>query len=69
MILESGSALTLLPLQDAFAWPDRINTPSVVDDVNWTWRVPRPVDRWSAWPEARERQDWLRARSREAHRV
>ena len=49
---RSGSYLALLPLQDAFGWTDRINTPSVVNDVNWTWRVPRPVDEWSAWPEA-----------------
>jgi 4-alpha-glucanotransferase len=65
---RSGSALALLPLQDAFGWPDRINTPSVVDDVNWTWRVPRPVDEWSAWPEAVARQARLRSLARETGR-
>jgi 4-alpha-glucanotransferase len=51
--------MSLLPLQDAFGWADRINTPSVVDDRNWTWRVPRPTDTWRDWPEARARQAWL----------
>jgi len=65
---RSGSYLALLPLQDAFGWTDRINTPSVVNDVNWTWRVPRPVDEWSAWPEAVTRQSHLRTLTREARR-
>ena len=39
-------ALTLIPLQDVFGWTDRINTPAVVDEVNWTWRLPWPVDTW-----------------------
>ena len=64
----SSSFLALLPLQDAFGWTERINTPSVVDDLNWTWRVPRPVDEWSAWPEAVARQSQLRALTREARR-
>lgn len=59
-LIGSGSGLALLPLQDAFGWADRINTPSVVDDRNWTWRVARPVDEWNDWPEAQERQRWLR---------
>ena len=32
----------------------------VVDEINWTWKVPRPVDTWGEWVEARERQSWLR---------
>ena len=67
-LLESGSFLSLVPLQDVFGWTDRINTPSVVDDLNWTWQVPRPVDEWSAWPEAVARQSQLRALTREARR-
>ena len=59
-LLESGSYLSLVPMQDVFGWTDRINTPSVVNDLNWTWRVPRPVDAWAEWPEAAERQSWLR---------
>ena len=55
-LLSAGSYLTLIPLQDVFGWTDRINTPAVVDEMNWTWRVKWPVDtlarsarkRWSA---------------------
>jgi 4-alpha-glucanotransferase len=65
---QSNSCLALLPLQDAFGWTERINTPSVVNELNWTWRVPRPVDEWSAWPEAVTRQSQLRALTREARR-
>jgi 4-alpha-glucanotransferase len=59
-LIGSGSYLALLPIQDVFGWSDRINTPSRVDELNWTWRVPRPVDQWRDWPEAREHQRWLR---------
>jgi 4-alpha-glucanotransferase len=45
-LLSAGSALTLMPVQDVFGWPDRINRPAVVDDMNWTWRLPWPVDSW-----------------------
>lgn len=67
-LLAAGSYMTLLPLQDAFGWPDRINTPSLVDAANWTWRVPRPTDTWDAWPEASARQAWLGERARAAGR-
>jgi len=59
-LIGSGSNLSLVPLQDVFAWKDRINTPSAVGATNWTWRVPRPVDEWADWPDARERQRWLK---------
>lgn len=45
-LLSAGSSLTLMPVQDVFGWADRINTPAVVDAVNWTWRLPWPVDTW-----------------------
>ena len=45
-LLSAGSALTVMPVQDVFGWTDRINTPAVVDDGNWTWRLPWPVDNW-----------------------
>lgn len=67
-LLESGSYLSLIPVQDAFGWMDRINTPSMVNDLNWTWRVPRPVDTWSRWPEAVARRERLRTTTRAAGR-
>lgn len=67
-LLSAGSYLTLIPLQDIFGWTDRINTPAVVDEVNWTWRVKWPVDRWLNPEEALERADQLRAWTRAAGR-
>jgi 4-alpha-glucanotransferase len=59
-LFASGSNLVLLPVQDVFGWRDRINEPAKVDETNWAFRLPWPVDRLSEVPEARERQDALR---------
>ena len=67
-LLSAGSALTLAPLQDVFGWTDRINTPAVVDDINWTWRLPWPVDAWIDGGETIDRADQLKAWTREAGR-
>jgi 4-alpha-glucanotransferase len=56
----SGSDLLILPVQDVFGWTDRINVPALVDDTNWTWRLPWPVDTLDAQPDAAERQQALR---------
>jgi 4-alpha-glucanotransferase len=67
-LLASGSALALIPLQDVFGWTARINTPAVVDDVNWTWRLPWPVDAWMheepALARADELKNWTRGHNR-----
>jgi 4-alpha-glucanotransferase len=60
-LFASGSDLLLLPVQDAFGWRDRINEPSTVNDENWTFRLPWPVDLMADVPEARERKNQLRA--------
>jgi 4-alpha-glucanotransferase len=39
-VAGAGSDTVIVPVQDAFGWDDRINTPAVVDDINWTWRLP-----------------------------
>jgi 4-alpha-glucanotransferase len=67
-LLAAGSSLALIPVQDVFGWPDRINTPAVVDDRNWTWKVPRPVDWWLDWDEAVARMDTLRDLTRASRR-
>ena len=67
-LLAAGSWLTLIPLQDVFGWTDRINTPAVVDDINWTWRVKWPVDNWLNPDEAMDRADQLKAWTRAAGR-
>ena len=59
-LFASGSDLLTLPIQDVFGWPDRINVPALIDDSNWTWRLPWPVDQLDLQPEAAERQRTLR---------
>jgi 4-alpha-glucanotransferase len=44
-LYASGSDTLILPIQDIFGWPDRINHPATVSDSNWTWRLPWPSDR------------------------
>jgi 4-alpha-glucanotransferase len=51
-LFASGSDLLILPIQDVFAWRDRINQPATVGDDNWTWRLPWPVDRIATEPRA-----------------
>ena len=59
-MFASASNLLTLPIQDVFGWPDRINVPALIDDTNWTWRLPWPVDSLDDQPEAAERQRTLR---------
>jgi 4-alpha-glucanotransferase len=59
-LYASGSSLLTLPVQDLFGWTDRINVPGLVDERNWTWKLPWPVDGLDDVPEARERQATLR---------
>lgn len=67
-LLSSGSCLTLMPVQDVFGWTDRINTPAVVDEINWTWKLPWPVDTWLDREDAVVRADQLKAWTRGADR-
>ena len=67
-LLSAGSCLTLIPLQDVFGWTERINTPAVVDEINWTWRLPWPVDTWLDREDTIARADELNAWTREADR-
>ena len=60
-LLASASRYVMFPVQDVFGWDVRINTPATVNDMNWTWRVPVPVDRWRESPEWVERAATLAA--------
>ena len=51
-LYASGADTLILPIQDVFGWRDRINRPATVSTSNWTWRLPWPVDRMPAEPEA-----------------
>jgi 4-alpha-glucanotransferase len=64
VLFASGSRLLILPIQDIFGWRDRINTPAVVDDANWTWRLPGPVEDLLTDSGGVERADFLRGLSR-----
>ena len=58
-LFAAGSDLLLLPIQDVFGWRDRINTPAVVNDENWSWRLPWRVDHPGREAEASERAGFL----------
>jgi 4-alpha-glucanotransferase len=68
-LYESPSDLLLIPFQDVFGWPDRINTPATVSEENWTWRLPWPVDELARQPEVEERAATLRRWARETSRL
>jgi 4-alpha-glucanotransferase len=63
-LFGAGSDLLLLPVQDVFGWRDRINTPALVNDVNWTFRLPWPIEDLLTRPEALERSAFLHALAR-----
>lgn len=48
----AASELLILPFQDPFGWSDRVNEPATVNDRNWTWRLPWPVDALATQPDA-----------------
>lgn len=67
-LLASGSRFTIFPFQDLFGWRDRINTPAIIDEENWTWRLPWPVDELETREQPRGRADRLGEWTREAGR-
>ena len=69
VLFTSGSDILLLPIQDVFGWRDRINVPARIDDRNWTWRLPWPVDALASVPECRERAEALLRMSRNSRRL
>jgi 4-alpha-glucanotransferase len=60
-LFAAGSAILIVPFQDLFGWRDRVNVPAVVNDENWTWRLPWPLDDLAHLPAARERAHFLRS--------
>jgi 4-alpha-glucanotransferase len=64
VLFASGSNFVLVPLQDIFGWRDRVNTPAIVDDINWTWRLPWAVDDLMSERQARNRAAFLRTLTR-----
>ncbi len=68
-VYAAASDLVIVPLQDAFGWSDRINTPAVVDDVNWTWRLPWCLEDFDEQVEAVRTMLRLRALAERHRRV
>jgi 4-alpha-glucanotransferase len=60
VLFASGSDIALVPIHDVFGWRERINTPALVSDENWTWRLPWPVEDLQTNPIALERAAFLR---------
>jgi 4-alpha-glucanotransferase len=67
-LFGAGSDFVIIPFQDLFGWRDRVNVPAVVNDENWTWRLPWPTDDLSVLPEARERAVFLRVLAEQSGR-
>jgi 4-alpha-glucanotransferase len=57
---ESGSNEVILPIQDIFGWPDRVNAPGTVTPQNWTWCLPFPVEDLQRQPQSVQRSAFLR---------
>jgi 4-alpha-glucanotransferase len=61
VLFASTSDLLILPIGDVFGWRDRINTPALISDRNWTWKLPWPVEDLGTEPAARDRASFIRA--------
>ncbi|MQA29763.1 MAG: 4-alpha-glucanotransferase [Luteitalea sp.] len=68
-LFASTSELLLVTIQDVFGWRDRINEPATVNERNWTFRLPWPVDTLAAQTDVRERTGTLRAWSEKYDRL
>ncbi|MDB4939350.1 MAG: hypothetical protein JWP87_6322 [Labilithrix sp.] len=44
LLFSARSELTLVLVNELLGDKSRINTPGTVNDVNWTWRLPRPIE-------------------------
>ena len=61
LLYASASDIVLLPINDVFGWRDRINTPALISDRNWTWRLPWPVEDLQVDEQGRARAAFTRA--------
>lgn len=69
VLFASGAQYLILPIGDVFGWPDRINTPAVVNHDNWRWRLPWPCDRLAQQPEGCDRAAFLRREADQTGRL
>jgi len=69
LLFSARSELTLVLVNELVADKSRINMPGRVDDVNWTWRLPRPIEDLREDPALAARFAAIRERVARADRV
>ena len=55
LLFSARSELTLVLVNELLGDKSRINTPGTVNDTNWTWRLPRPIEELRDDPKLAER--------------
>jgi 4-alpha-glucanotransferase len=68
LLLRSSSELTLVLATEVLGQRARINTPATVDETNWRYRLPMPLEELSRDPDVNRRMDALRELTRETGR-
>jgi 4-alpha-glucanotransferase len=68
-LYASSSDIVLLPVHDIFGWRERVNRPALIDDQNWTWRLPWPVEDLNRETEGRERAEFTALLARQHGRA
>jgi 4-alpha-glucanotransferase len=61
LLFSARSELTLVLVNELLGDKSRINTPGTVNDQNWTWRLPRPIEDLRVDPSVGERFAAIRA--------
>lgn len=60
LLFSARSELTLVLVNELLGDTSRINTPGTVNDQNWTWRLPRPIEDLREDPEVMARFEAIR---------
>ena len=68
LLFDARSVLSLMLGQEMLGTGERINTPGTVNDVNWTYRLPAPLEDLEINPAVRARLAAIRARAERAGR-
>jgi len=69
VLYASSSDIVLLPVHDIFGWRERVNRPALIDEQNWTWRLPWPVEELNRETEGRERAEFTGRLARQHGRL
>jgi 4-alpha-glucanotransferase len=69
LLMDAGSALTLLLGQELLGASERINTPGTVSEANWTYRLPAPLEELQIDPALTARLETIRTRAQQARRA